>query len=139
MVQLSLCFNNEQGGKMDDELKSTRHRPGWLIPYLLALDNMFYGRWNYWLNAVQSDSIPDKEIPYIAFKPSFTCNSREVRNNVKKCRDPMCDKPILFYSQELSRNFRNPKDRFGKRHILKAFTPSNIAASADVSFAIKQV
>ena len=80
-------FTKERGGNMNEELKSTRHRPGWLIPYLLALDDMFYHRWSYWLNAVESDRIPESAIPRIDFKPSFTYNSREVRKNIDKCLD----------------------------------------------------
>jgi len=34
----------------DNEIRSTRDRPGWLLPYLLGLDEMFIGRWEYWLN-----------------------------------------------------------------------------------------
>ena len=52
---------------------------------------------------------------------------------VKLCREPDTNKPIVFYSQELARNFKNPKDPFGKRHLIKVFTPSNITAVADNS------
>ena len=54
-------------------------------------------------------------------------------SRIKLCRDPDDEKPILFYSQELSRNFKNPNDPFGKRHIIKTFTPENIGAVADVT------
>ncbi|MCH7762965.1 MAG: hypothetical protein IIB95_04400 [Candidatus Marinimicrobia bacterium] len=54
-------------------------------------------------------------------------------SRIKLCRDPENEKPILFYSQELSRNFRNPNDPFSKRHIIKTFTPENITAVADVA------
>ncbi|MFA7710425.1 MAG: hypothetical protein WCY30_04900 [Candidatus Neomarinimicrobiota bacterium] len=50
---------------------------------------------------------------------------------IKLCRDPQSDKPVLFYSQELVRNFRDQHDPFGKRHIIKVFTPSNLTAVAD--------
>jgi len=50
---------------------------------------------------------------------------------IKLCRDPENDKPILFYSQELARNFRDQRDPFGRRHIIKVFTPSNLTAVAD--------
>ena len=50
---------------------------------------------------------------------------------IKLCRDPENDKPVLFYSQELARNFRDQRDPFGKRHIIKVFTPSNLTAVAD--------
>ena len=54
-------------------------------------------------------------------------------SRIKLCRDPENEKPILFYSQELSRNFKNPNDPFSKRHIIKTFTPENIEAVADVT------
>jgi len=50
---------------------------------------------------------------------------------IKLCRDPENDRPVLFYSQELARNFRDQRDPFGKRHIIKVFTPSNLTAVAD--------
>ncbi len=52
---------------------------------------------------------------------------------IKLCREPETDKPLLFYSQELIRNFKNPFDPFGKRHLIKVFTPSNHQAVADTS------
>jgi len=54
-------------------------------------------------------------------------------SRIKLCRDPENEKPILFYSQELSRNFKNPQDPFSKRHIIKTFTPENVEAVADVT------
>ena len=44
---------------------------------------------------------------------------------IKLCREPETDRPLLFYSQELIRNFKDPYDQFGKRHLIKVFTPSN--------------
>lgn len=52
-------------------------------------------------------------------------------SRIKLCRDPENDKPVLFYSQELARNFKDPRDPFGRRHVIKAFTPSNLTAVAD--------
>lgn len=52
-------------------------------------------------------------------------------SRIKLCRDPQNDKPVLFYSQELARNFRDLHDPFGSRHIIKAFTPANLTAVAD--------
>jgi len=72
---------------MDNELKSTRCRPGWLIPYLTALDQMYYGRWDYWLNAVNDGKIPEEPIPNVPFRAPHCYNERKVRNNLKKCID----------------------------------------------------
>jgi hypothetical protein len=52
---------------------------------------------------------------------------------IKLCRDPENNSPIIFYSQELSRNFKDPSDKFGKRHLIKVFTPENITAVADTT------
>jgi len=54
-------------------------------------------------------------------------------SRIRLCRDPENETPILFYSQELSRNFKNPDDPFVKRRIIKTFTPDNITAVADVT------
>ena len=56
---------------------------------------------------------------------------------IKLCREPETDKPLLFYSQELIRNFKDPHDPFGKRHLIKVFTPSNHQAVADTSLESK--
>ncbi len=50
---------------------------------------------------------------------------------LRLCRDAESQEPVLFYSQELSRNFRDPRDAFGKRHLIRAFTPGQFAAAAD--------
>jgi len=50
---------------------------------------------------------------------------------LRLCRDPENHQPVLFYSQELSRNFKDPRDPFGKRHLIKVFTPGQFAAAAD--------
>ena len=58
-------------------------------------------------------------------------------SKIKLCREPETDKPLLFYSQELIRNFKDPHDPFGKRHLIKVFTPSNHQAVADTSLESK--
>jgi hypothetical protein len=50
---------------------------------------------------------------------------------LRVCRDPQNHQPVLFYSQELSRNFKDPKDSFSKRHLIRAFTPGQFAAASD--------
>jgi hypothetical protein len=56
---------------------------------------------------------------------------------IKLCRDIKNDKPLLFYSQDLTRNFRGETDPFGKKQILKVFSPSNHEAAVDVSLTKK--
>jgi len=50
---------------------------------------------------------------------------------LRVCRDPENHQPVLFFSQELSRNFKDPRDPFGKRHLIKVFTPGQFQAAAD--------
>ncbi len=50
---------------------------------------------------------------------------------LRLCRNPENRQPVLFYNQELSRNFKNPQDPFGKRHLVRAFTPGQFQAGAD--------
>jgi len=52
---------------------------------------------------------------------------------IKVTRDPESGTPLIFYSQELARNFKDTSDKFGKRHIIKAFTPANMEAVADTT------
>ena len=71
--------------------------------------------------------IEDFKIDAIDDEKNYTAS------RIKLCRDPEDEKPILFYSQELSRNFKNPNDPFTKRHIIKTFTADNAEAVADVT------
>ena len=50
---------------------------------------------------------------------------------IKLTRELDTDKPVLWYSQELIRNYKDPGDVFGKRQILKPFTSSNLEAVGD--------
>ena len=50
---------------------------------------------------------------------------------MRLCRDPENRQPVLFYSQELSRNFKDPRDPFSKRLLIKVFTSGQLQAAAD--------
>ena len=71
----------------DDDIRSTRDKKGWLLPYLLKLDEMYFGRWEYWFNIIESDTIPEGAIPQIPFKAAEEYNERLVQKNIKKCID----------------------------------------------------
>jgi len=73
------------------------------------------------------ENIEDFKIDAVDDEKNFTVS------RIKLCRDPDNEKPIIFYSQELVRNFKNPTDPFNKRHIIKAFTPTNHTAAADIA------
>ncbi len=72
---------------MKQQLKTTRSKKGWLLPYLTALDQMFYKRWEYWFNTCQTNRIPDEPIPFIQFQPSIQYRERLVYKNIKQCLD----------------------------------------------------
>ena len=71
----------------DDEQRSTREKKGWLLPYLLKLDQIFFGRWDYWLKIIESDKIPKGPIPQIPFKAAEEYAERLVQKNIKECLD----------------------------------------------------
>ena len=54
-------------------------------------------------------------------------------SRIRLCRDPESEEPVIFYTQELIRNFKNPHDPFGRRWVLKTFSPENAMAAADVT------
>ena len=71
----------------DDEQRSTREKKGWLLPYLLKLDQMFFGRWEYWLKIIESDTIPKGPIQQLPFKAAEEYKERLVQKNIKECLD----------------------------------------------------
>jgi hypothetical protein len=58
-------------------------------------------------------------------------------SRIKLCRNIEDDKPLLFYTQDLTRNFRDKEDHYGKKQIIKVFTPVNHEAVADVTLTKK--
>ena len=71
----------------DEDIRSTREKKGWLLPYLLKLDEMFFGRWEYWLKIIEEDKILKGPIPQIPFKAAEVYTEKLVRKNIKKCLD----------------------------------------------------
>ena len=71
----------------DDEQRSTREKKGWLLPYLLRLDQIFFGRWEYWFKIIEADKIPKGPIPQIPFKAAEEYSKRLVQKNIKECLD----------------------------------------------------
>ena len=71
----------------DDEIRSTREKKGWLLPYLLKLDEIFFGRWEYWFNIIESDKIPKGTIPQIPLKAAEEYTERLVQKNIRRCLD----------------------------------------------------
>jgi len=73
------------------------------------------------------EDISDFKIDAVEAEKNFTTA------RIRVCRNPESEEPVIFYSQELNRNFKNPTDPFGRRYLLKTYTSSNAMASADVA------
>jgi len=73
------------------------------------------------------DNIEDFKLDSLDTETNYTAAK------IKVTREPESNNPIVFYSQELSRNFKDQSDKFSKRHIIKAFTPANMEAVADTT------
>ena len=69
------------------DIRTTKDKKGWLIPYLTALDQMFYKRWSYWTEAVMKDQIPKEPIPEINFQMPMVYKEQLVKKNLKECLD----------------------------------------------------
>jgi hypothetical protein len=67
--------------------KTTKDRKGWLIPYLIRLDEMFFNRWGYWTEVCLSNKVPEDPIPLIEFQPFHAYHAKQVHNNLKSCLD----------------------------------------------------
>ncbi len=72
---------------MKQEIKTTRDKKGWLIPYLLGLDYMFFKRWDYWTRICFSGRIPPEPISFIRFQPPYAYQQKQVYKNIRKCLD----------------------------------------------------
>jgi hypothetical protein len=95
-------------------LKSTRERPGWLLPYLMALDAMFFRRWIYWHDAIVRDRIPEEPIPYIKFDDVHAYPEKQVQNNVNTClqfAQQRLSSPLEAFIDWLLWGFKGGKDR----------------------------
>ena len=77
--------------------------------------------------------IEDFKIEAVEESKNFTAS------RIRLCRDPESKEPVIFYTQELIRNFKNPHDPFGRRWVLKTFSPENAMAAADVTLERKLI
>ena len=69
---------------MKKELKCTIDKKGWLVPYLIELDQMFY---KHWARGIEEDEIRDKTIPYLEFCLSLMYTEQVVCNSLKSYLD----------------------------------------------------
>jgi len=67
------------------EHKSTRNQKGWLVKYLIALDHLFFKRWQYWTKICQNNQLDDEPIPVIRFQSAHSYPQRQVSKNIRKC------------------------------------------------------
>jgi len=75
---------SEGRAKWEDFSFQERTCKGWLLPYLLMIDTMFSGRWEYWTEALFSDRVPASPIPRIFF---LDCPDSETLKMLRKCMD----------------------------------------------------
>ena len=73
------------------------------------------------------DDIQDFRLNRLDRKENYTAS------RIRLTRNPETEEPYLFYTQELTRNHKAPHDPFGRRQLIKVFTPSNIEAAADTA------
>ena len=67
-----------------DEQILERSKRGWLRPYLLAIDQMFSKRWDYWLRTLDTKHILDEPIPKIMWSGS---GAQDAQKNLETCID----------------------------------------------------
>ena len=56
--------------KRKTQIDATLHRDlkhGWLLPYLIDIDELLWCRWQYWIEAREANKLPDRPIPGITF------------------------------------------------------------------------
>ncbi len=58
------------------------YRRGWLLPYLLRFDSAVWGRWDYWIAAMEAGRAPGGPIPRIGFG-----GHRGARAHMERCLD----------------------------------------------------
>lgn len=73
----------------DDFSFEERTCRGWLVPYLLEIDDMFSKRWSWWVMAMELGELPAGEIPQIEFLDS---PNSSVLGNLQKCMEYGCSK-----------------------------------------------
>jgi hypothetical protein len=60
-------------------------KPGFLLPYLLEFDALTYGRWQYWLEAMERGSLPDRPIPPIDWLDAPNARTRKMVLTALNC------------------------------------------------------
>lgn len=68
--------------RWDDFSIKDRTCKGWLLPYLMGVDEMFLGRWDYWSKTVANGKPLDEPIPWIEFDSS---PAQEAMKNLQDC------------------------------------------------------
>lgn len=63
-------FENFAITKNPDSKLTRDLEPGFLIPYLLEIDARTYGRWAYWIEAIERCELPERPIPQIDWMPT---------------------------------------------------------------------
>jgi hypothetical protein len=73
--------------KIDSDLQRDLEH-GWLIPYLIKLDDLLWGRWEYWCEAMLLGRLPDRPIPQIEFStPNASLGEAPGHKHLQYCLD----------------------------------------------------
>lgn len=73
--------------KIDPDLQRDLEH-GWLIPYLLKHDELLWGRWDYWCEAMMIGRLPDRPIPQIEFAaPQGSIGEAPGHKHLQYCLD----------------------------------------------------
>ena len=66
------------------KLNTTIDKKGWLVPYLIELDQLFY---EHWILGIKTNELPDKSLPYLEFCLSLMYIEQVECNNLSSYLD----------------------------------------------------
>ncbi|NJM39325.1 MAG: hypothetical protein HC853_00430 [Anaerolineae bacterium] len=72
--------------KIDPNLKRDLMH-GWMIPYLLAMDELADGRWDYWCRTIQDGALLDEPIPQVEWYNEGLVAQSPARRHIEECLD----------------------------------------------------
>ena len=70
--------------KLKKQLNITIDKKGWLVPYLIELNQMFY---EHWTQGIEEDEIPNESLPYLEFCLSLMYSEQVECNDLKSYLD----------------------------------------------------
>ncbi len=64
-------------------------RPGWLVPYLLEVETMLWGRWDYWCEIQLEGELPARAIPRLDFIGLDKSRGNHGQRMLQRCLDAL--------------------------------------------------